>query len=500
MPKCLAAQEVSAWRGVLGARGGPVKMQTTKSETSRRAMSFGVGCGTSDFSNGPVAEIFNCEIRKAKGDTLIRLGSFCTGYGGLELGLAAVLPGVVPVWCCEVNPDASRVLAQRFPGVPNCGDLTTVDWSQMGGVDIVTAGWPCQPFSHIGKRKGAQDDRAIWPLIAKAVRALRPSALFLENVSAILQPGTGPEIGRVATDLAEMGFDASWGCYRASDVGAPHLRERCFIVAIRPDSGIDWLARRFDTADTERVEQGAQPDQRSLGRLLEPERAQRSSAAVGTSPSGTGRSDVADTEHLHDGLLARQASRGALDTPGAQRDSAAGSPRDTGGSDAADTEHQDLHHVPDQSARGRALGHRGAQRSSAAGIPSGPRDSGAADTEHEDAQLRREARRAGALESERAQRDSRKSQWQWGIYDEAIRRWEPIVGREVPVPLRPLANRRNPQVTAEMLEWMMGLPEGWVTGVRLSRAATLKLIGNGVVPQCASRAWVELSRELLCGN
>jgi DNA (cytosine-5)-methyltransferase 1 len=131
------------------------------------------------------------------------------------------------VWHCENDPAASKVLAAHWPGIPNHHDITTTDWSTVELVDILCGGWPCQPFSLAGKRKGSNDERALWPYVAGAVRVVRPRIVVLENVSAVL----GPEFSRVANDLAALGYDLAWTCLRAADVGAPHRRERVFILA-----------------------------------------------------------------------------------------------------------------------------------------------------------------------------------------------------------------------------------------------------------------------------
>lgn len=161
------------------------------------------------------------------GGSPMRLGSLCTGYGGLDLGAELAFGPLEHVWHAEVDPDASTVLAAHWPDVPNLGDLTAVDWTRVEPVDVLTAGYPCQPLSLAGQRQGMEDERWIWDDIARAIRVLRPRLVVLENVAGHLSLG----FGRVLGDLAAAGFDAEWGCVRASDVGAAHRRERVFIVA-----------------------------------------------------------------------------------------------------------------------------------------------------------------------------------------------------------------------------------------------------------------------------
>jgi DNA (cytosine-5)-methyltransferase 1 len=172
----------------------------------------------------------------------MRIGSLFSGAGGLDIAVEEVFDGTI-VWHSELDPAASKVLAHRWPGVPNHGDITGINWDAVEPIDILCGGWPCQPFSVAGKRKGIHDDRALWPYVAGAVRVLRPRIVVLENVSAVLTAG---EFDRVANDLAESGYLFAWTCARASDVGAPHRRERLFVVAT--DSAVaGWQGNKLQT-------------------------------------------------------------------------------------------------------------------------------------------------------------------------------------------------------------------------------------------------------------
>jgi len=113
---------------------------------------------------------------------------------------------------------------------PIWDDLSTFDGNQWRGVvDLVSAGYPCQPFSVAGQRRGADDPRHLWPHVARIIREVGPRVVVLENVAGHVVLGLPDVLG----ELAEMGFDAEWGCYRASEVGAPHQRERVFVLAYR---------------------------------------------------------------------------------------------------------------------------------------------------------------------------------------------------------------------------------------------------------------------------
>ena len=128
---------------------------------------------------------------------MLTVGSLCTGYGGLELGVAR-LTDVRLVWVADNDPAATALLAHHYPHVPNLGDVAAVDWTQVLRVDAVTAGWPCQPWSLAGKRKGPNDERAIWPAVADAIRAVRPRLVFLENVPAVAAAG---ELARACGEI-----------------------------------------------------------------------------------------------------------------------------------------------------------------------------------------------------------------------------------------------------------------------------------------------------------
>ena len=149
------------------------------------------------------------------------------------------------VWCAENDKYASALIEQRF-NKPNLGDIKQIDWDTVEPIDILTAGYPCQPFSHAGQRKGTEDERHIWPYIIKAISTLRPKYIILENVRGHLSLGFKEVLG----DLAKVGYDASWQIVRASDVGAPHQRARLFIIAYANSEGLQraWHTSN-DTTD-----------------------------------------------------------------------------------------------------------------------------------------------------------------------------------------------------------------------------------------------------------
>lgn len=156
----------------------------------------------------------------------MRIGSLFAGIGGFDL--AARWMGWETAWFSEIDPYASSVLAKHWPGVPNHGDITKIDFTQVEPVDMLCGGFPCQDISNAGKREGIDGERSgLWREYARAIRELRPRYVVVENVAALLARGMGTVLG----DLSEVGYDAEWAVLSANDVGAPQLRERVWIVA-----------------------------------------------------------------------------------------------------------------------------------------------------------------------------------------------------------------------------------------------------------------------------
>lgn len=176
---------------------------------------------------------------------VLRLGSCCSGYLGLDLAVEH-LTGARLEWVAEISAAPAKVIEFRRPGTPNHEDLRAIDWDAVAPVDIVTAGWPCQPFSQTGRRGTQDDPRAIWPEIDRCLTALRPGVVVLENVAAITRPDAAGrvELGRVTSTLARLGFDVSWRLTFGWEVGAPYRRPRIFILAAHPDrAGLEgWAA------------------------------------------------------------------------------------------------------------------------------------------------------------------------------------------------------------------------------------------------------------------
>jgi DNA (cytosine-5)-methyltransferase 1 len=155
----------------------------------------------------------------------LTVGSLFSGIGGLDLGLERA--GMEVIWQSEIDPYCNKVLKKHWPEVINHGNIKDIDWRTVQRPDIICGGYPCQPFSTAGKRKGTDDPRHLWPWVRDAISALRPKYAILENVRGHLSMGGLQVIG----ELAEIGYDAEWRVVSAAGMGAPHRRERIIIVA-----------------------------------------------------------------------------------------------------------------------------------------------------------------------------------------------------------------------------------------------------------------------------
>ena len=219
--------------------------------------------------------------------------SVFSGIGGPEV--AATMLGWENLFHCEINPFGRRVLDYWYPNSKSYEDITTTDFTEWRGrVDVLTGGFPCQPFSYAGRRRGAEDDRYLWPSMYRAIDEIQPTWVVAENVAGILTMVEQGEVSKVAgtaslfdafddlrgryelretftlqricTDLESHGYAVQPVLVPACAVGAPHRRDRVFIVA-----------RRKDTTDTERE------------RLLSSEHEQRPRPEEGLSSRGGGR-------------------------------------------------------------------------------------------------------------------------------------------------------------------------------------------------------------------
>lgn len=163
--------------------------------------------------------------------TQLRVLDLFAGIGGFSLGLERT-GGFQTVAFCEIEAFPRKVLAKHWPEVPIYDDVRTLTAERLAAdgiaVDVITGGFPCQDISTAGNGAGLAGERSgLWSEIARLVGELRPQYVIVENVAALLGRG----LGTVLTDLAEVGYDAEWHCIPASSLGAPHRRDRIWIVA-----------------------------------------------------------------------------------------------------------------------------------------------------------------------------------------------------------------------------------------------------------------------------
>lgn len=343
----------------------------------------------------------------------MKIGSLCTGYGGLDLAVEAHFDAET-IWCAEFDKYASQVIEQRF-GIPNYGDIKTIKWDELPQIDILTAGYPCQPFSSAGQRKGINDPRHIWPNIQEAIGILRPRIVILENVRGHLTLG----FKEVLKGLAEVGYDARWQIVRASDAGGCHQRARLFVIA--------------ECADTDGSRFSLEHDK--SGKIGNQRQSQFGvSGMVEKTIADTNRQGFQRAWNKNDDLT-NGASTGVT---------SATIPTNTSSTRLRQNIMDKLHKTNHRIRGGIALD----------GEPIA------------------------------------EIWWRDTPYEAAIERWKAVQG-EPPSPL--MGERLNPK----FVEWMMGLPDGWVTECGLSVSQQLKMLGNGVVPQQAKLALELLTNEML---
>jgi DNA (cytosine-5)-methyltransferase 1 len=178
----------------------------------------------------------------------LTMGSLFAGIGGFDLGFERA--GFKTVWQVEIDPYCQKVLAKNFPEAKRFGDIRECGKHNLEPVDVICGGFPCQDISNAGKRAGINGERSgLWSEMHRTIGELRPRFAVVENVAALLGRG----MGRVLGDLAEIGYDAEWEVVSAADVGAPHIRERLWIVAYpngeRFQGGEFWLSQNSRARD-----------------------------------------------------------------------------------------------------------------------------------------------------------------------------------------------------------------------------------------------------------
>jgi DNA (cytosine-5)-methyltransferase 1 len=436
----------------------------------------------------------------------VRIGSLFSGAGGLDMAVEAVFGGHT-VWHSEIDKAASKVLAHRWPDVTNLGSITEIDWATVEPVDVLCGGFPCTDVSAAGKRAGMHGTRSgLWSEFAKAIDILRPRMVVIENVRGLLSAhanrpmesddvsvgdgGTVPVLraaGAVLGDLADLGYNAQWTTLAAASVGAPHRRERVFIVA-HADGG-----RCFGCQEHDRSQGCAPPDRSAelghISRCGDQDGVGHRTAccdADGVRQKWWG--DASDTSRIgwHEG---RPESAGLV-----------------GGSDAAVGGDADLELLPTPCAQqsGNTPENHLAKKPGrnvvtdlAILVENGLLESGGAllpTPKAHDGMFGSTARTSGRPieNATHLQTIACLNPTSWGKYEPAIKRWEQIVG-PAPAPTEPNKNG-NPRLSAAFSEWLMGWPAGWVTdpAIGISRNDQLRIVGNGVCSQQAAAALRQL--------
>ncbi|MGF3056179.1 DNA cytosine methyltransferase [Microbacterium sp. YY-01] len=408
----------------------------------------------------------------------LTVGSLFSGYGGLDLAVEAFF-GARTIWHCEFEPAPSRVLAERWPGVPNLGDVTQIDWSQVERPDIIAGGSPCQDLSAAGRRAGMSEGTRsnLWVAMREAIAVLRPQFVVWENVrgaysatavsdadsemeqsEGLLGDNTGRPslraLGRVLGDLSDLGFDAEWRGVRASDVGAPHGRFRVFVLATRQETVADTDSERRYGGAKDIEKSKFAPQLRDIAKLLPTPRATDHNDSL-TAPSARRHVEAGN------GTLTETIGYALLPTPDASlgtRGGAQNPDKRRAGGHSVSVADVVTHLLPTPKAGDADFGM--------------PRTSG------------RPPEKSTHLVTRLVYT---KPATDWGEYEPAIRQWEQLLGREAPEPVE-IGPQGGKRVTAQFVEWMMGLDEGWVTSIDVSWRAQLRMLGNGVVSQQALQA------------
>ena len=391
-------------------------------------------------------------------DSTQNIISFCTGYGGIELGLRRA--GVDVRVVCNVEIEAfvqANLVAKIEEGLmddaPIYTDLKTFPAEIFRGkIHGIIGGYPCQPFSSAGKRKGEKDPRHLWPYIRDHVRAVRPLWCFFENVRGHTTMG----LWRVLSDLEEDGYRTEWGLYSAEETGAPHQRIRCFILAYRGGLG-STPGISGQIAGQEGQSEEFNHD--SGGQLVNPASeglegcARESVQGRSEGSARTNGAELGDTQH--DGLHGDSFSGGSEEASKRSEEGKKASRQSEGASGQEDLRHlqgAELRATPrggTQVARSRGTGGKIlAEEAKIHASPAPEKSSTSGKNQGSWPTARSSDAEGGRIKTEQTEKGFRSKR------EKSDHEWEELTGAEMN---KPPAMKLNPN----WVEQLMGLPIGW---------------------------------------
>lgn len=400
----------------------------------------------------------------------LRLLELFAGYGGLgraaEVALGARTAGVA-----EWDDPPSKVLARRFPGVPNLRDVTTADWSTVAPIDVISGGSPCQDLSTSGTRGGMTEGTRsnLWVSQREAIALLRPKFVVWENVrgaySAKASCASDPDgttgvlraLGRVMGDMHALGYDAEWRAIQAFDVGAPHPRPRVFMLA--------WDRDQVKRSSDQEKLQGVWDPGADIWRKYDP------TALGGYGDPHMDR--LPSSGSLRSGTFA---PRTVWNKPKRPKELVFPTPMVF--------DNQWIFHSPGNDNPGF----------SATVVHTFSPTPALMKPRIQEMQKHRQEKHGWPVEL-------RGHVAGWGPYRPAILRWEQVTGNPAPKPTVRFHKDGRHNVNPAFMEWCMGLDPGWITDLwvpgvtpkeagpeQLTAQDVWKMCGNGVVPQQAEAA------------
>lgn len=435
-----------------------------------------------------------------------RIGSLCSGYGGLDMAVAAYFDAAT-AWFVEYDDAPSKILAHHYPDVPNYGDVSLCDWSSMPPVTIISAGFPCQDVSAAGKQAGLKHGTrtGLWHHVVQAIDGLRPEWVVLENVPGLFTADGDewPDHLHALHDewqrwvRIERLIDAKLAkaTRKGRDNGEWHTRkqvERVRAVRRRKRAVARFRAERYRSVPRaiatvlgslaalgydaqwhciSAAEVGARDDRLERGQELYGEPVAGFAGVDGRHPDGH-----ADASRAHRAVPADKAGRAAADASGDGRAEGQGEQvADDDGSggeragESVGTDRRPVHRVAPDLLLPTPMAH----------------PSGNSPENH----LRKKPGRKRVtdlsilVENGLIETGGVFYTPKWGEYEPAIRRAEQVVGRPAPSPTEP-SRTGTARLSARFAEWMQMLPDRWVTdpAIDISQADRLKAIGNGVCP------------------